>query len=40
VLPVFNVFRKDVPETRFGRDEIMANAPDSEEGMFRVPRIV
>lgn len=38
--PVFNVFRKDVAQPSLPREEILANAPESGDGLFIVPRIV
>lgn len=38
--PVFNVFREDEPEPTLPRDEVLANAPDSSQDEFRMPRIV
>ena len=35
-----NVFREDIPESFFLREDIMANAPDSEDGYFRVPKVL
>ncbi|MBN2557951.1 MAG: Asp-tRNA(Asn)/Glu-tRNA(Gln) amidotransferase subunit GatC [Clostridia bacterium] len=35
-----NVFREDSVVKSFDRDKILANAPDKEEGAFKVPRIV
>ena len=40
VEPMSNVFRKYVVIESFTRDSILANAPDKEEGAFRVPKIV
>ncbi|MGE5381189.1 MAG: Asp-tRNA(Asn)/Glu-tRNA(Gln) amidotransferase subunit GatC [Methylocystaceae bacterium] len=40
VLPIFNVFRPDKEVRRNDADAMLNNAPDAEEGMFRVPRIV
>ena len=40
VLPVTNVFRKDEVVQSYDRDAILANAPDSDEGAFRVPKTV
>ena len=37
VLDMHNVMREDVPEKLLSRDEIMANAPDQDDGYFRVP---
>lgn len=40
VLPLFNVFRPDEERKDFSREEMLANAPLVEDGMFKVPRIV
>ena len=40
MLPVTNVFRKDEVVPSYDRDAILANAPDSDEGAFRVPKTV
>jgi aspartyl-tRNA(Asn)/glutamyl-tRNA(Gln) amidotransferase subunit C len=34
------VLRKDKGVRTFTRDELLRNAPDEEEGFFRVPRIL
>ena len=39
-LPIENVFRDDVPVRSLDRDEVLAMAPEAEEGRFRVPRIL
>lgn len=39
-LPLQNVFRDDEPELCLARDEVLAEAPDAEGGLFRVPRIL
>ena len=39
-LPLVNVLRPDVPEPSLDRDEVLAMAPDAEDGRFRVPRIL
>ena len=39
-LPLVNVLRPDVPGPSLARDEVLAMAPDAEEGRFRVPRIL
>jgi aspartyl-tRNA(Asn)/glutamyl-tRNA(Gln) amidotransferase subunit C len=36
VLPVVNVLREDTPEPCLSNEEALANAPDQEEGFFRV----
>ena len=40
VLPVTNVFREDVVKPSVPREDILANAPESDEGAFRVPKTV
>ena len=40
VLPIQNVFRQDVPAPSANRDEILANAPESRDGCFAVPRVI
>ena len=39
-LPLRNVFRADEPRPSLDRDEVLAQAPDVEDGRFRVPRIL
>lgn len=39
-LPLVNVLRDDVPRASLDRDEVLAQAPQAEEGRFRVPRIL
>jgi len=39
-LPLRNVFRPDAPRPGLDRAEVLAVAPDVENGRFRVPRIV
>jgi len=39
-LPLVNVLRADVARAGLPRDEILAMAPASEDGRFRVPRIL
>lgn len=38
--PLVNVFRADVVQPCLDRDEVMAAAPASEDGRFRVPPII
>lgn len=40
VLPLKNIMRDDVVEQNLTRDEILANAPDTEAGQFRVKAIL
>lgn len=39
-LPLSNVLRPDVARPSLPSDEALANAPASEDGRFRVPRII
>jgi aspartyl-tRNA(Asn)/glutamyl-tRNA(Gln) amidotransferase subunit C len=38
-VPRANVFRPDRPDAMLTHEAALANAPDAEEGRFRVPRI-
>ena len=40
VLPVRNVMRTDEPCPSMPRDDILANAPEAEDGCFRVQAIL
>lgn len=35
-----NVFREDEPRLSLSNEQALANAPDSEDGFFKVPRII
>ena len=39
-VPQVNVFRADEPEPSLPRELVLSNAPEAEEGRFRVPRVV
>jgi len=39
-LPLVNVLRADEPGPTLDHDEVLATAPDVEDGRFRVPRIL
>ena len=39
-IPRANVYREDEPEPSLPRSEALSNAPEQEDGRFRVPRIV
>ena len=39
-IPMTNVFREDALTPSLSREEAMGNAPDRQEGFFRVPRII
>ena len=36
----FNVFRKDEIEEFGDRDILLQNAPEQEDGMFRIPKVI
>jgi aspartyl-tRNA(Asn)/glutamyl-tRNA(Gln) amidotransferase subunit C len=38
--PLANVFREDVVVAGLDRDEVLAEAPDADDGRFRVPPII
>jgi aspartyl-tRNA(Asn)/glutamyl-tRNA(Gln) amidotransferase subunit C len=40
VLPVRNVMRADVPRPSPGRDDLLANAPQKEDGCFAVQAVL
>lgn len=40
VLPIKNVFREDKLQPSMDKELALANAPEEEEGSFKVPRIV
>jgi aspartyl-tRNA(Asn)/glutamyl-tRNA(Gln) amidotransferase subunit C len=39
-LALQNVFREDIPHTSLINDDALANAPESEDGCFRVPAVI
>jgi aspartyl-tRNA(Asn)/glutamyl-tRNA(Gln) amidotransferase subunit C len=39
-LPIKNVFREDRLRDSLPRDKAMQNAPDKNDGFYRVPRII
>ncbi len=39
-IPMVNVFKEDELKGSFPREEVLRNAPDQEEGYFKVPRII
>jgi aspartyl-tRNA(Asn)/glutamyl-tRNA(Gln) amidotransferase subunit C len=39
-LPVFNVFREDVPRDWFTAEQALSNAPRQANGLFIVPKVV
>ena len=40
VIPLKNVLREDKVEKSYDRDIMLANAPSSEDGCFKVPKVV
>lgn len=40
VIPIKNVFREDIPQSSFPKEEILKNAPDKDENFFKVPKII
>lgn len=40
VLPLANVMREDEPRPSWPREQVLANAPDEENGQFRVPSVL
>jgi aspartyl-tRNA(Asn)/glutamyl-tRNA(Gln) amidotransferase subunit C len=40
VLPLKNVMRPDAARTSLPREEALANAPEQEDGYFKVPKIL
>ncbi len=39
VLPAGNVLREDVSEKSMDREEVLSNAPEKEDGAFKVPKV-
>ena len=39
-IPVYNVFREDEVKPSLPQEEVLAIAPDEEDGHFKVPRII
>jgi aspartyl-tRNA(Asn)/glutamyl-tRNA(Gln) amidotransferase subunit C len=37
---LFNVFREDIVEPSLAQEEVMAIAPDSEDGFIKAPRVM
>ncbi|WP_042454834.1 Asp-tRNA(Asn)/Glu-tRNA(Gln) amidotransferase subunit GatC [Neobacillus dielmonensis] len=40
VLDMKNVLREDVPKAGLPREEVLKNAPDQQDGQFKVPAIL
>jgi len=39
-IPIYNVFREDEVKSSLPQEEVLAIAPDEENGHFKVPRII
>jgi len=39
-IPIYNVFREDEVRPSLSQEEVLAIAPEEEEGHFKVPRII
>jgi len=40
VIPINNVFREDIVRESMDRDELLANAPSTENGCYSVPKVI
>ncbi len=40
VLPISNVFREDQLKTSLPREKALQNAPEKDDGFYRVPKII
>ncbi|KJS20720.1 MAG: glutamyl-tRNA amidotransferase [Clostridiaceae bacterium BRH_c20a] len=40
VLPIYNVLREDELRATLPKEKVLQNAPEEDEGMFKVPKIV
>ncbi len=40
VLPMNNVFREDIPAASLSQDDVISNAPSSQEGFIKAPRMM
>ncbi len=40
VISLTNAFREDDPDPHLANDAALANAPDAEEGVFLVPKVI
>ncbi len=36
----YNVFRKDEIKQEITREELLQNAPEKQEGMFKIPKVI
>jgi len=40
ILPINNVFREDSPRDSLPRDKALRNAPETDQGFYKVPKII
>lgn len=40
VMEITNVMREDIVQPSMSQEEVLKNAPDAEDGFFKVPKIV
>ncbi|MBE5821013.1 MAG: Asp-tRNA(Asn)/Glu-tRNA(Gln) amidotransferase subunit GatC [Clostridiales bacterium] len=40
ILGEYNIFREDEIKESFDRELLIQNAPDSQDGMFKIPRVI
>lgn len=40
ILGEFNIFRKDELKQSFDTHELLKNAPESQDGMFKIPKVI
>ncbi|HEX2947660.1 MAG TPA: aspartate--tRNA ligase [Clostridia bacterium] len=40
IMPIENVFRKDVPMTSFKREQLLENTPEKQDGYIFVPQVI
>ena len=40
VLPLLNILREDEVQPSMERDKVLSNAPDPQQGCFKVPKIM
>ena len=40
ILGEYNVFREDELKESFDRDLLLSNAPSSQDGMFKIPKVI
>jgi aspartyl-tRNA(Asn)/glutamyl-tRNA(Gln) amidotransferase subunit C len=39
-IPIYNIFREDEVKSSLAQEEVLAIAPDEEDGHFKVPKII